>query len=356
MAKITTTDIAREAGVSQSTVSVVLSGRERAAISASTRARVEEIARRLGYEKPASGRRRARALDAARGGSGLIGLLVPNLINLFFTTVVSFVERYASLMGYEVVVCNIERRTEREEEKLKSLIEKGVDGILVAYTPRDIEKLKQIGRRLPVVILGESPTDCGIQTIGINGTRCGELMAAHLYELGHRDIAMLTAPIKRISLTRPRRISGARAFLESKGCAGGFYVLEDDDESEYDEIYEFTIGYRLARRLLESGRRFTAIMCSDMNAPGVYNLLAGAGLHIPEDVSVVGIDNTFVGRILSPGLTTVDHHLRERCKLAVENLVEAIARRDPAAEGYLVEYSPSLIVRSSTAPVRERDR
>jgi LacI family transcriptional regulator len=352
MAKVTTTDIAREAGVSQSTVSMVLSFRENVVISEGTRARVQEAAERLGYQKPTVGRRRARS----KIGSVLIGLMMPNLNNLFFTNVVSFVERYASLMGYEIVVCNIERKMEREEKKLASLVAKGVDGIIVAYTPHDVGNLKEIGRKMPVVILGESPTNCGIHTIGINGYRCGELMAAHLYELGHRDIAMLTAPIKRISLTRPRRISGARAYLESKGCAEGFYVLEDDDESEADEIYEFTIGYRLARRLLEDGRRFTAIMCSDMSAPGVYNVLSEANLRIPEDVSVVGIDNTFVGRILAPALTTIDHHLRERCKLAVENLVENIQGDDSSPEGYLVEYSPSLIVRSSTAPSGGRVR
>lgn len=350
MSRVTTTDIAREAGVSQTTVSLVLRGRNDVAITQATRDRVMQTAQRMGYRKTAP---RERAKTAAKRGTRLIGLLVPNLINLFFTNVVHNVERFTSGAGYEIVVCNIRRNVESEEDKLASLMDKGVDGIIVAYTPRNIENLKELCRRVPVVILGESPTDCGIQTIGINGYRCGEIMAAHLYNLGHRDIALLTAPIGRISLTRPRRIRGATAFLKSKGCAEGLFVLEDTDttENEEEDIYEFTIGYRLARRLLQSGRRFTAIMCSDMNAPGIYNVLSQHNLRIPEDVSVIGIDNTFVSRILSPALTTIDHHLPERCKLAVEYLTERIAAMDWQGEGYLVEYSPSLVARDSTGPV-----
>lgn len=347
MAWVTTTDVAREAGVSQTTVSVVLSGRSNISIAEPTRQRVLETAERLGYKKPSVGRKRRNV----SGCSGLIGLIVPNLINIFFTNVVAYVENYVSAAGYELIVCDIKRKTECEGEKLASLMAKNVSGIIVAYTPRDIVRLKEIGRQLPVVILGESPTDCGIQTVGINGYRCGELMAAHLYGLGHRNIAMLTAPIKQISLTRPRRINGARTYLQSKGCAEGFMVLEDEHEADNeDDIYEFTIGYRLTQRLIESGKPFSAIMCSDMNAPGVYNVLAEAGLRVPQDVSVVGIDDIFVSRILSPTLTSINHHLPERCKLAVENLVEMINRKEPLGEGYLVEYSPSLVVRNSTAP------
>lgn len=347
MARVTTKDIAREAGVSQSTVSVVLSGRSNIAIAASTRRRVLQTAERMGYQKPASGRKRR----ASGGGSGFIGLIVPNLINIFFTNVVAFVESFVSAAGYELVVCDIKREMEREAEKLTSLVEKNVRGIIVAYTPGDIDNLREVGRKVPVIILGESPTECGIQTIGINGYRCGELMAAHLYGLGHRNIVMLTAPIRRISLTRPRRIDGARTYLKNKGCADGFVVLEDDHEADTEEdIYEFAIGYRLMRRLLQSGRPFSAIMCSDMSAPGVYNVVTQAGLRIPEDVSVVGIDDIFVSRILSPTLTTINHHLPARCKLAVETLVEMIKRDEPPEEGYLVEYSPSLVIRHSTAP------
>ncbi len=351
MGKVTTTDIARAAGVSQTTVSVVLSGNERISISEETRRKVLLAAKRLGYEYH---RRDNAAVERAdRPRCARIGLMMPNLNNLFFTSIVRYVEQCAWQAGYDVVVVNIERRDEREDKRLKSLVT-GVDGVIVAYTPRDIENVKRISRELPVVVLGESPRDCALNTIGINGYRCGELMAAHLYHLGHRDIVLFTAPIPNISLTRPRRIEGIRAFFETQGVKEGFTVIEDrSDEDEGDEIYEFEMGYRLTQRLLREGRRFTAIMASDMCAPGIYQGLNQAGLNVPGDVSVVGIDNTFVSQIMSPALTSIDHHLRERCKLAVDRLTENIRAFTPG-DGYLVEYSPSLIVRESTGPARGR--
>ena len=350
MGKVTMTDIAQAAGVSQTTVSVVLSGNARIQIPAQTRQSVLETAERMGYKRRARGSNAEG--DKPSKGRGLLGLLMPNLNNLFFTNVVRYVEDFAWQGGYDVVVSNIGRQSAREAPRLKSLVDKQVEGIIMAYTPRDMDSIRDLARTLPVVILGESPANCGLHTIGINGYRCGELMTSHLYELGHRDMVLMTAPIPNISLTRSRRIEGTRTFLASQGALSGFSVLEDEDETEGEEIYEFEMGYRLTRKLLSQGRRFTAILGNDMAAPGIYEGLKQAGLRIPEDVSVVGIDNTFVGRVLTPTLTTVDHHLRERAQLAVNRLIECIHAPAEPGSGYLVEYSPSLIVRDSTGPVR----
>lgn len=347
MGRVTMTDIARAVGVSQTTVSVVLNDNKRIHIPEETRNRIMEAADGMGYKlRPRAPRTSKRAIERR----GLIGLMMPNLNNLFFTDLVRYIERFAWKSGYEVVLSNIERQSDREGQRLKALIDMNVDGIIMAYTPRDIDNARQIARRLPLVVLGESPTNCALHTIGINGYRCGELMIKHLCELGHRDIVMLTAPVSNISLTRPRRIEGARSYLSRMGSPGNFFVIEDDYEAEDDNIYEFEMGYKLTRQLLSSGRKFSAIMASDMCAPGIYEGLKQAGLSVPEDVSVVGIDNIFVGRILSPALTTIDHHMRERSRLAVDRLIDLIHTHALADDGYLIEYSPSLIVRQSTAP------
>ena len=352
--KVTTTDIARAAGVSQTTVSVVLSGNSSIAISDATRKRVIETAKEMGYERrPRNRRSTGKRLPGSHiGRSRLIGLMVPSLGDLYYANIVKYVENYASMMGYEVVICDVKRKREREAFRLQSLLAMGVDGVIVAYTPSDIASLRIISRSVPVVILGESPTNCGIHTIGINSYRCGEMMASFLYELGHRDIALLTAPLNASTLTRCRRIEGARAFLETKGVADHFFVVEDETDPDNDEMSWIEMGWRLTRKLLEGGRKFTAVIAGEALVPGVYRALADRHLFVPQDVSVVGINNTFIGQIASPKLTTIDYHIAENCKLVLEH-IDRYLRSDPhTTQPALNEKLPSLIMRESTGCIR----
>ena len=118
MKRVTTIDVAREAGVSQTTVSLVLSGRKDISISEDTKTRVFETAQRIGYRRLSDHSSRKRPRHSTRPLKKLIGLLVPNMLNLFFTNVTCYIERYAAIHGYQVIVSNIERKIEQEEAKL----------------------------------------------------------------------------------------------------------------------------------------------------------------------------------------------------------------------------------------------
>ena len=349
MKKVTTTDIAKLAGVSQTTVSLILNDKYSSGISEGTCQKVQKIAKDLGYiiknkAKP------------KRGLTHVIGLLVPTLTNPFFTFVASCVEEYCFANGYNVILCNIARQTESESDNLAKLVARNVDGIITTYTPSNPDYLLQIDKSIPVILLGESDTCHNIQTIGINSEKTGQIIASYLYEHGHRKIAMLTAPISRISLARPRRIAGMRNFLKSKDIEATFYVLEDENEYENDSIYEAEMGFTLTKRLLDN-YDFTAVVAGDLYVPGIYKTLQNAGRNIPRDVSVVGIDNNFMCKLLTPTLTSVDHHLRDRSKLAVEQLIERIENyKEEIISNYQVEYSPSLVVRQSSGPVKKKSK
>lgn len=348
MKKVTTTDIAKLAGVSQTTVSLILSGKSGVSISDETRNRVYDSAKKLGYTKKSS------HTDPFNTSSQLIGLMVSNLTNPYFTVMASCVESLAHENSFNTIICNTERKPEKEKSYIEDLINRGVDGIIMAFTPSNYEYINKVSESIPIVIIGETDSCANLQTIGLNSIRAGEMVAEHLYELGHRKIAFLTSPVKNVSLSRQRRMEGMHNYLMSKGITDTFYILESENEIETDDIYEVEIGYDLTRKLLSKCDVTAVVAVSDLMVLGIYSVLSEAGLSVPNDVSVVGFDNNFLSRTLCPKLTTIEHHIKERSKLAVEQLLKRIKNKsDLIVFSYSVEYRPSLIIRESTASVKK---
>ena len=324
-----------------------MSGKPGVSISDETRKRVFDSAKKLGYEK------KGNQISSVNLSSQLIGLMVSNLTNPYFTVVASCVESLAHESGYNTIICNTERKPEKEKRYIEDLISQGVDGIVIAFTPSNTEYINKISESIPIVIIGETDSYANLQTIGLNSIKAGEMVAAHLYELGHSKIAFLTSPVKNVSLSRQRRLDGIRDYLMSKGIIDTFYILESENEIESDEIYEIEIGYDLTRKLLSKHSVTAVVAVSDLMAPGIYSTLNEAGLSVPNDVSVVGFDNIFIAKTLYPKLTTIEHHINERSKLAVEQLLKRMkSRSDLNVFSYSVEYRPSLIIRESTAPAK----
>jgi len=344
--KVTIRDVSEKAGVSATTVSMILNNKPELRVSSQTRQKVLQAAEELGYKK-----------SSKKSGhvSNLIGLIVPTLNNPFFTNLISSVEMHARANGYNVILCNTERKAGNEIPFIQSLIKHNVDGIILALTPTDPGYIVEASRIVPIIVVGETNINNNLITIGLDSYKAGEIAAEHLYSLGHRAIAYLTTPIGNVSLSRRRRLEGIKDYYRKRGFGNSIYVYEGKDEYESQEAYEIELGSVLIRKMLQDKKDITAVVIvGDLMAPGIYHTLEEHGLKIPRDISVIGFDNNFITKFLNPRLTTIEHFLDARAKLAIEQIISIINGSQEGEMLYSVEITPKLIVRESTGPRKDR--
>lgn len=345
MKKPTSRDVAKLAGVSQSTVSFVLNNRADMAISEQTRQKVLKAAKELDYA-PNVYVKRIKSQQ-----SKLIGLLIPTITNPYYPMLTQYIEEYSVAKGYNVLLCNTYRKRETEEFYLNLLSEKQVDGIIYGFTPNFSQHLLKINERIPVVIIGEKNDNLNINTIALNSFRAGELVAQHLVELGHKNIAYISSPLNGLSLSRQKRLQGIMSKLKEYGLERNIIVKSEDYEQESsNSTYEIEIGYDLTLKLLDESKVTAVIGVNDMVAFGALNAITHRGLKVPDDVSVCGFDNIYLSKMLQPKITTVDHYTSHRSKMAVDVLVENSNHSDTSV--FRVEYDPQLIIRESTGKPR----
>ncbi|MEE1789038.1 LacI family DNA-binding transcriptional regulator [Streptomyces sp. SP17BM10] len=323
-------DVARLAGVSQATVSLVFSGSEAGSrVSDATRERVREAARSLGYRPQAAGR------QLRLGRSGMILLAVPNLLGPFFGRVLEGVHEEAGRHGLAVVVSSGWGSATLAEAATTSRF----DGLLIC-SPDD-SQLGDLPADTPAVFLDADPgTDRARPTIELDVAGGMRAAVEHLAALGHRRIGRLRS-IHSAYTFRARQAAFEQAVAEL-----GLDIVE--------------LGVRLneghpaarsvARGMLERPDAPRAVICDDdVVASGVYQAAAELGVRVPDDLSVVGMDNVAVAALLAPPLTTVDlpgEELGRAGTAALAGLLrgERVVPPPPLAT--------SLVLRSSTAGAR----
>jgi len=331
-------DIASVAGVSPGTVSRALSGRD--GVNTETRERVQQAARRLGYQPNAL----ARGLVSGR--SYTVGLITTDSFGRFSIPIMLGAEDALGAGEMSVLLCDGRDDPIRERHYLQTLLERRVDGIIVTGRRTDPRPPVGTDLRVPVVYAmtqSSSPEDLSITPDDFQG---GDLAVGHLTGTGRRHIAHVTGP-ERFQAAR-LRAQGAVARLEADDAelVGGrvFY-------GEWTEQW----GRRAAAMLLDlvsRGAELDAVFCgNDQIARGVLDILREARAAIPDDVAVMGFDNwEIIASAARPPLTTVDMDLREVGRLAAEALLNAIAgNRDRG-----VRTNPCrLVIRDSTGPGRK---
>lgn len=333
---VTMQDVARRAGVSQSTVSRILSGTEtRIPIAASTRDRVLAIADELGY----------RPNPLARGLRGaatmLLGVIVRDISDPFFASAIEAISRHANARGYNVVLGAARGRAD-EAIALRAVLEtRHCDGIVVLGDMRDQPRL--VGdlerARTPVVVLWQGPLAATVPTIGVDNARGIEAALDHLLGLGHERIAFVSGrPLGDIQ----ERAASFRARMQRAGLRVPRGYLQQVPNTAPG-------GERALRGLLELSSPPSAIVCStDVLAMGVLRACATRGVRVPEDLSVVGFDDLPFSAHLVPALTTVRMPIGEMAERAVRVVVESIASGTREAPHEML--APRLVVRESTGP------
>ena len=328
-ARPTIADVASRSGVSTATVSRVLSGGRPA--RPATRARVLAAAEELDYRPSAVAR--ALKLRATR----TFGLIITDIENPFFPQLVSAIEAEAVARGYGLVLCNTSDDPVREVGALDLLIERRVDGIMVASSHamrRHARLLAEIG--VPVVLVNSGRVD-GLPSIDTAQRRGARLGGEHLLSLGHRRIGHITAP--RTNAAAAERLAGVRDAVRALGAGVSLAVAEGNSHVEE--------GARAGVELIERG--CTAMCCyNDLTAIGALRAVRSAGLRVPQDISVVGFDDVEMAAWTDPPLTTVRQPTDAMGRWAVERLVR-LATDSTAPEPESVHLEPTLIVRGSTA-------
>lgn len=334
--RITTHDVARRAGVSQPTVSLVLSKNARARVSAETRERVLLAAHELGYVPNVV----ARSLVRSR--SYAIGVIVPDLRNPFFAEVVSGAERVASEEGYAVLLC--ETREIPRERHIQALLERQVDGIMVdAVGAASMSEPMMAGVNL--VLIDEPPNRW--PGVASDAVGAGRLAAEHLLSLGHTRFAFL-GPATNVHAIRMRE----RGFVSALGAKG--ISLES---AAMRRVPATAAGGQTGMHaLLGLASRPTAVFCSnDLVAAGALKVCSLERVRVPEDVSIVGCDDIELASLLIPSLTTIAIPARELGARAARLLLQGLgAPEADSRSGVRTQrtIASRLVVRGTTAPPR----
>jgi len=326
-------DVAARSGVSTATVSRVLSGSVPA--RPETRARVLAAARELDYRP--SGIARALKLRETR----TLGLVVSDITNPFYPQIVRAVEAAAHERGYGIILANGGNDPARELEHLDRLVERRVDGIVVAssrMTRRHAERLR--ATTVPVVLVNDSVAGSGLPAVTTAHRRGARLAAMHLIELGHRRIGHVSAPAEHPAAGQRRQ--GVRDALREAALDEPEIAIGDGGVAG---------GALAAEALLGSG--VTAIVAyNDLTAIGAIRALRRGGIGVPDEVSVIGFDDIDLAAWTDPPLTTIRQPTDELGRWAVEELAERIAEGRFGVPRSAVQLDPTLVVRHSTAQVR----
>ncbi|HVE79690.1 MAG TPA: LacI family DNA-binding transcriptional regulator [Gemmatimonadaceae bacterium] len=327
---VTSKDVAAKAGVSQPTVSLVLSRNPTARVASATRERVLRAAAELGY------RPNVVARSLVRRRSYALGVVVPDIANQFFADVVSGAERVATEEGYAVFLS--EQRDLPLDRHLESLRARQIDGVILdaagAGTVPDssFEGLN--------VVLIDQPSDRW-PGVASDAEGAGRLAAEHLLSLGHRRIAFI-GPAADVHGFRMRERGFVRALRDA-----GLSI-----PSSWLRRVPATLdgGQSAMRSLLALGDRPTALFCgNDLLALGAHKACTGAGVAIPGAMSIVGCDDIAFARLVTPELTTVAVPARELGARAARLLVRGLDRPDPAPPRATKPLPVRLVVRGSTA-------
>jgi DNA-binding LacI/PurR family transcriptional regulator len=329
--KATIYDIAKEAGVSIATVSKVINGKGR--ISVETRSAVLGIIERLDFQPSVI----ASALTGKK--TFTLGLLVPDVSNPFFAEIARAIEDQGHQLGYSVVMCNTDNKDEKIERYISLLLQKSVDGIIIATGIEKKEILEQLlSNGLPIVLIARELPLIAVDTVVVDDYAGGCMAANHLLQIGHTKIAFL-AESQKVSSSR-ERMRGFRQTMLDAGLTLNEQWLKVCD-------YKVEDGNRKTLELLQEDHRPTAIFaCNDMLAVGALQAAKEMRINVPSELSIISFDNTILCSVTNPPLTTIAQPMEQMGKLAVALIVENI--REDNHQKQRIVLRPELIIREST--------
>jgi DNA-binding LacI/PurR family transcriptional regulator len=329
-------DIAAQAGVSEATVSRVLNGKP--GVASGTRQSVLAALDVLGYERPVRLRRRSE---------GLVGLITPELENPIFPALAQVIGQALTRQGYTPVLATQTPGGSTEDELTEMLVDRGVTGIIYvsglhADTTADTQRYEQLrAQGVPFVLVDGYSPKVRAPFISPDDRAAMQLAVTHLAALGHSRIGLALGPRRFVPVQR--KIEG---FVHAMAERFGLAAAEIERDLVQHSLYTLEGGQAAASDLLDRG--CTAIVCaSDMMALGAIREARRRGLEVPDDVSVVGFDDSPLIAFTDPPLTTVRKPVQAMGQAAVRAVLEEIGGTPTPPTEFV--FMPELVVRGSTA-------
>jgi LacI family repressor for deo operon, udp, cdd, tsx, nupC, and nupG len=330
----TITEIAKELGLAKSTVSRALRGLPN--IAPETLTAIHETAERLNYVPSVV------ASGLSIGRNHAIGVLAPSVNRWFYTSVLTGIGRALAPQGYDVVLFDLDRRPSELDRAFKgAILRHRVDALVVIATELDDPELAELAR-LEIPTLGVGPPAPGLRTIGVDDVAVMAMATEHVIALGHRSLAFVGGHDSE-SLTTVGAALRGQSFLATTAAAG----IPVPEEWMLPGGYVMGRARKVVASVVRSATRPTALVCaSDEMAIGAMYAVLDAGLRVPEDISVIGIDGHHNAEAFD--LTTVQQDVQAQGASAATQLMAEVEGAERAESLDSPEFS--LVVRGSTAP------
>lgn len=336
---ITLKKLAKELNISISTVSRALN--DHPDISTKTKEKVKYLAQKHHYVPNifAKGFRKRK--------SNILGVIVPNITHYFTSTILRGILYEASLKGYRVIISESNNDAKKQTEMLKTMIQFGVDGILVSLTKmtKDVNSIIPVANKLPLILFDKVSRKIPCTQITINDEEAAFNAIEHLINIGK----------KRIAIIKEREFS----YVSEKRYAGYLKALKEHnieiDEKIIISVDDISLqqGKRMTNVLLSLKERPDAIFAiTDDAAIGVIKTLKKFNIKIPDEIAVVGFSNSSHATIVEPSLTTIDQPGETMGKTAVKYLIEEIESPTEKISNKTIEIKSNLIIRDSTFNVK----
>lgn len=327
-------DVAKLAGVSPSTVSRTLS--QKVFVEEATKKRVMDAVKELDYKPNLA----ARSLKESK--TKLLGLVIPDIQNPYYPKIVKYIEEFAYLKGYSIILCDAMEQVEREKEYFTALEKLFVDGIIFLPSSDSLEHIRCFIDSIPLVLINRKFDEDKITCVLGDDYDGGYTVGRYLLEQGHRNIACIMDDKKR--QYNEARLDGIlRAYKERNLFYDDHYLIRDVKNVE--DAYERTM------KMLAYRDRPTAIFVfSDILVPGVYYAVNRSGLKIPSDISVIGYDDTFLSQFMVPPLTSFEHPAREIAQMALDILLRKISQKE-GNSGKVMKITGKLQIRNSVCRI-----
>lgn len=304
-------DVASKAGVSISTVSRVLNNT--GYISKEARKKVEAAMKELEYEP----NQVARSLQ--RSQSFLIGVIVPDSNHPFFSELIKYIEIYLTELDYKILICNSLDNPEKEQQYISMLRQNRVDGIIMCSHTLEVESFKNIG--LPVVAFDRIISN-EIPYVSSDNFHGGQIAAKHLIKQGCKHLLHLSGPLN-VDLLPNRRWDGFRATCLDASIP--YNVME----CTYDELNYDTLNIFIQNNVMNKIHQYDGVFCNDSAAYALYINCKKVGLHVPEQLKIVGYDyHSFTRMLQRPKLTTVMQPINKIGMALSSKIVEMIEEKE----------------------------
>jgi LacI family transcriptional regulator len=328
--KVTIVEVAKEAGVGPSTVSRVLNAQS---VSDQKREAVLRAIKKLNY------RPNLMARNLRTSVSKICGLVIPDICNSFFGQIAGGAGAVLEKQGYELIIANTGQKMEKQNEAIQTMVTRQVDGIMLCAIGGEGELANQINKdNCPIVIIDNKLKKMDeLDSVMVDNVESAYSITEHLCMIGYKRFAIITGPLEQSSAAE--RLAGFRKALED-------YNLELDEEMIREA--DFTIrGGREAARLLLEKKPDAIVAANNHLAIGAITEIRRSGFEVPDNIAVVGFDDTEVGELIDPPLTIMSQPAIEMGETAARLLLHRICSENETIPVQARVLPARLIVRSS---------